>query len=95
MRIYAKPIPTAARRAMSFDLATLEATESPYVRSDTCVIPALAVIAEAVAAWEMLAALLEKLGGDTIEDTIAARDRVIANMNERLTPRRRSVRKTR
>ncbi len=95
LRVYAKPIPTAARRAMSFDLAALEATESPYVRSDTCVIPALAVIAEAVAAWEMLAAVLEKLGGDTIEDTIAARDRVVAHMNERLTPRRRSARKGR
>jgi chorismate synthase len=95
LRIYAKPIPTAARRAMSFDLATLEAMESPYVRSDTCVIPALAVIAEAVAAWEMLSALLEKLGGDTIEDTIAARGRVVANMKDRLTPRRRPARKAR
>ncbi len=84
MRLYAKPIPTAARRAMTFDLATLEATESPYVRSDTCVIPALAVIAEAVAAWEILCATMEKLGGDHISDTIAARDRVVAGIAERL-----------
>jgi chorismate synthase len=84
MRVYAKPIPTAARRAMTFDLATLEGTESPYVRSDTCVIPALAVIAEGVAAWEVLGAALEKLGGDHIRDTIAARDRVVAAVARRL-----------
>jgi chorismate synthase len=84
LRIFAKPIPTAARRAMTFDLATLEATESPYVRSDICVIPALAVIAEAVAAWEILYAALDKLGGDHIDDTIAARDRVVANIASRL-----------
>ena len=90
MRVYAKPIPTAARRAMTFDLATLEATESPYVRSDTCVIPALAVIAEAVAAWEILSATLEKLGGDHITDTVAARDRVVAAIARRLGAGKRS-----
>ena len=58
--------------------------ESPYVRSDICVVPVLAVIAEAVAAWEMLGAILEKLGGDTIGDTIAARDRVLATIAKRL-----------
>jgi chorismate synthase len=91
LRVYAKPIPTAARRAESFDLANLEPAQSPYVRSDTCVIPALAVIAEAVAAWEILSALLDKLGGDAIEDTIAARDRVLASIQARLSPRRRTT----
>ena len=98
MRVYAKPIPTAARRAMTFDLATLEACESPYVRSDTCVIPALAVIVEAVAAWEVLGATLEKLGGDHIHDTIAARDRIVDRIAQRLArahrPRRASPRKS-
>jgi chorismate synthase len=84
VRLYAKPIPTAARRAKTFDFATLEAAESPYVRSDVCVIPVLAVIAEAVAAWEVLRAVLEKHGGDTIEDTLAARDRVLAGIDRRL-----------
>ena len=84
VRLYAKPIPTAARRAETFDLATLEPCESPYVRSDVCVIPVLAVIAESVAAWELLAAVLDKLGGDTIADTIAARDRVTAAIAARL-----------
>jgi chorismate synthase len=86
VRLYAKPIPTAARRAETFDMATLEACESPYVRSDICVIPVLAVIAESVVAWELLAAVLEKLGGDTIDDTIAARDRVVSAIAARLRP---------
>ena len=83
-RLYAKPIPTAARRAQTFDMATLDACESPYVRSDICVIPVLAVIAEAVAAWEILGAVLDKLGGDTIADTLAARNRVLATHAKRL-----------
>jgi chorismate synthase len=95
LRVYAKPIPTAARRAMTFDLATLDATESPYVRSDTCVIPALAVIVEAVAAWEILAATLEKLGGDHIGDTMAARDRIVSGIEQRLTRRSTRARKKR
>lgn len=84
VRVYAKPIPTAARRAQTFNFATLEATESPYVRSDVCVVPVLAVIAESVAAWEIFAAVFEKLGGDTIEDVVAARDRVTRAMSRRL-----------
>jgi len=82
VRLYGKPIPTAARRAQTFDFATLDPVESPYVRSDICVIPVLAVIAEAVAAWEILRATLDKLGGDTIDDTIAARERVVAGIDQ-------------
>jgi chorismate synthase len=83
--LYSKPIPTAPRRAQTFDFATLEPTESPYVRSDLCVVPVLAVIAESVAAWEVLAAIMDKLGGDHIDDTLAARDRVLAEQSRRLT----------
>jgi len=84
VRLYAKPIPTAARRARTFDLKTLAATDSPYVRSDICVIPVLAVIAESVAAWEIARAIMEKLGGDTIGETVAARDRVVESIATRL-----------
>jgi chorismate synthase len=84
VRVYAKPIPTAQRRARTFDLKTLAETDSPYVRSDVCVIPALAVIAEAVAAWEILDAFLEKFGGDTIADAIAARDHYLTRVRKRL-----------
>ncbi len=85
VRLYAKPIPTAPRRAKTFDFASLDRTESPYVRSDICVIPALAVIAENVAAWEILAAALDKLGGDTVDDMVAARKRTLAGQSKRLS----------
>jgi len=84
VRLYAKPIPTAQRRATTFDLRTLDEVEGPYVRSDVCVIPALSVIAEMVAAWEILDAALEKFGGDSIGDTVAARDRYAAGIQKRL-----------
>jgi chorismate synthase len=84
VRVYAKPIPTAQRRATTFDLRTLDEVEGPYVRSDVCVIPALSVIAEMVAAWEILDAVLEKFGGDSIEATVAARDRYAAGIQKRL-----------
>jgi len=84
VRLFSKPIPTAPRRVKTFDMKTLRSTASPYVRSDVCVVPALSVIAESVAAWEILDALLEKFGGDHIEDTQAAHDRYIRKLNERL-----------
>ncbi len=84
VRLYAKPIPTAQRRSRTFDLTTLEDTDSPYVRSDVCVIPALSVIAEAVAAWEILHAAIEKLGGDSIDETASSLDRYLKNVSRRL-----------
>jgi chorismate synthase len=88
VRLCAKPIPTARRRAASFDLRTLRDRESPYVRSDICVIPALSVIAEAVAAWEMLDAVLEKFGGDHIDDTLAAHRHYTRRLSRQLSGKR-------
>jgi chorismate synthase len=72
VRAWAKPIPTARRRAKTFDMKTGRATESPYVRSDVCVIPAVSVIAEAVMAWEIAREIMDKFGGDHIDHTAAA-----------------------
>jgi hypothetical protein len=49
------------------------------------VVPVLAVIAEGVAAWEILSAVMEKLGGDTIDDTLAAHKRIVAALAKRLS----------
>jgi chorismate synthase len=86
IRVHAKPIPTARRRARTFDMKTLGDTDSPYVRSDVCVIPALSVIAEAVAAWEILDVFLDKFGGDTIAEALAARDRYLDSVRGRFGP---------
>ena len=68
VRLYAKPIPTSLARLPSIDMKTIKPKTSPFVRSDTCVIPALAVIAEAVTAWEILGAFIDKFGGDSVTD---------------------------
>ncbi len=70
IRLYVKPIPTIPGGLPSIDMNTLEAARAPYVRSDTCVVPAVGVIGEAVTAWVLLEALLEKFGGDHIQETL-------------------------
>jgi len=72
VRAYMKPIPTMLTPLASVDLVTREATQARYERSDVCAVPAAAVVVEAVVAWELAAALLEKFGGDTLGDLQAA-----------------------
>ncbi len=72
VRAYMKPIPTMLTPLASVDLLTRQATQARYERSDVCAVPAAAVVAEAVVAWELAAALVEKFGGDTLGDLRAA-----------------------
>jgi len=66
VRIYIKPIPTLINPLSSIDFATKKETKTIYQRSDICVVPAASVVGEAVAAWEIAVAFLEKLGGDSL-----------------------------
>ena len=50
------------------DIATREATTAKYERSDVCAVPAAAVVGEAVVAFTLADALLEKFGGDQVDD---------------------------
>ena len=50
------------------DLVTREPVQARYERSDVCAVPAAAVVVEAVVAWELAAALVEKFGGDCVVD---------------------------
>jgi chorismate synthase len=68
VRAYMKPIPTMLTPLPTVDLATREATQARYERSDVCAVPAAAVVGEAVVAWELANAFLEKFGGDAIPD---------------------------
>jgi len=70
-RVYMKPIPTLARPLMSVDIETKEAAAASYERSDVCVVPAAAVVAEAMLALVLAAAFLEKFGGDSLAETEA------------------------
>jgi chorismate synthase len=72
VRGYMKPIPTMTKGLPTVDLATREATTAKYERSDVCAVPAAAAVAEAVVAWTLADALLEKFGGDHVGDIAAA-----------------------
>ncbi len=64
-----KPISTLRRPLESVDLVTREPTLAAYERSDVCVVPAAAVIGEAMVALVLAQAFLEKFGGDSLNET--------------------------
>jgi chorismate synthase len=69
--VVVKPIPTLLIALRSVDLDSKEAQKASVERSDTCVVPAAGVVAEAMLALVLADALLEKTGGDSIEEVRA------------------------
>jgi len=67
-----KPIATVPAALRSVDLMTGEADAAHVERSDTCAVPAAAVVGEAVVALCVADALLTKLGGDSMDELHAA-----------------------
>ena len=65
---YLKPISTLRKPLATVDLATREEIQAHYERSDICVVPAAGVIGEAVVAFTLAQALLEKTGGDSLRE---------------------------
>ncbi|NLY51713.1 MAG: chorismate synthase [Firmicutes bacterium] len=63
-----KPIPTLYEPLYSVDLRTLEPVAAGVERSDVCAVPATAVVGEAMVAWVLASAFLEKFGGDSLEE---------------------------
>jgi len=68
VRAAMKPIPTTVTPLRSVDLRTGEPATTQYQRSDVCAVPAAAVVGEAMVAWVLADALLEKLGGDSLRE---------------------------
>lgn len=68
VRAAMKPIPTLARPLPSVDLATKQPFEAQKERTDSCAVPAAAVVAEAALAFVLADALLDKFGGDTMDE---------------------------
>jgi chorismate synthase len=69
VRGYLKPISTLRRPLLSADLVTKEPVKAAYERSDVCVVPAAGVAGEAMVAFVIAAAFLEKFGGDSLVET--------------------------
>ncbi len=71
VRVGVKPIPTLAHPLPSVDLATGEnIDQSRYERSDVCVVPAAGVVGEAMMATMLTEAVIEKFGGDSIDEML-------------------------
>ena len=68
VRAAMKPIPTTLTPLRSVDLATGEPAATHYERSDVCAVPAAAVVGEAMVAWALAGALVEKRGGDSLAE---------------------------
>ncbi|NTV05518.1 MAG: chorismate synthase [Chlorobiaceae bacterium] len=68
LRAAMKPISSLVTPLQSFDIETLQPTPSRFERSDTCAVPAAGVVTEAVLAPVIANALLEKLGGDHLDE---------------------------
>lgn len=68
VRGYLKPISTLRRPLQSVHMETKEAVKAAYERSDVCVVPAAGVAAEAMVALVLARCLLEKFGGDSLEE---------------------------
>jgi len=63
-----KPISTTLTPLHSVDLASGEPAATRYERSDFCAVPRAAVVAEAMTAFVLADALIEKLGGDSLTE---------------------------
>jgi len=63
-----KPISTLMKALRSVDLQSGAEVKASVERSDVCAVPAAAVIGEAVVAYELAAAMLDKFGGDSVTE---------------------------
>ena len=69
VRAAMKPIPTLRKPLKSVDIVTKESQTAAAERSDVCAVPAASVVGEAVVAFEIAKAFMEKFGGDHILET--------------------------
>jgi chorismate synthase len=68
IRAAMKPIPTLKQKLATVDIDTKKPAEAIHERSDVCAVPAASIVAEAVVAIEIMNAILEKFGGDAMQD---------------------------
>jgi chorismate synthase len=70
VRVSVKPIPTLSKALPSVNLHERSRAPATIVRSDVCVVPAAAIVGEAMVRLALMAPILEKYGGDSMEETI-------------------------
>lgn len=83
LRAAMKPISTLMRPLATIDMQSREAASAQAERSDVTAVPAMGVIAEAMTAFVVAEALLEKFGGDSLAETRRNFDGYIASLGAR------------
>ena len=69
VKVAMKPISTVPKALDTIDVATGEPAKAINQRSDVCAVPAAGIVAEAMAALVLADAVLEKFGGDSLQET--------------------------
>jgi chorismate synthase len=69
VRAAMKPISTVPRALDTIDTKSGEAAKAINQRSDVCAVPAAGIVAEAMVALVLADAVLEKFGGDSVQET--------------------------
>lgn len=72
VRAAMKPLSTLMQPLPTVDMRTHLPAEAAVERSDVCAVPRAVVVGEAMMAWVLAEAVLEKFGGDTMDDLAAA-----------------------
>ena len=89
LRVSVKPIPTLMKALPSVNLHERSDAPATIVRSDVCVVPAAAIVGEAMVRLALVAPILEKYGGDSMEETLDNLRRSVAAA-ESLFPKERA-----
>jgi chorismate synthase len=85
IRVAMKPISTLMRPLGTVDTKTAAPAEASVERSDVTAVPAMGVIAEAMAALVLANAFVEKFGGDSLTEIRRNYDAYIAHIAQRLS----------
>lgn len=70
-----KPIPTLYKPLQSVDIETKEPFSASIERSDSCAVPAAAVVAENVVAWELASAIVDQFYADRFDALVESVNR--------------------
>jgi chorismate synthase len=84
VRVAMKPISTLMRPLETIDVAKAEPAAAAAERSDVTAVPAMGVIAEAMAAFVLAQAVLEKFGGDSLVELRRNVDAYVQRVGERI-----------
>lgn len=88
---FMKPIATLMKPLRSVDIGTLADSPAAIERSDVCAVPAAAVVGEAMVAFVLADAFLEKFGGDSIGEIEAHYRATLEQVRERFQRRATSA----